>query len=93
MSDSGGAERGGGSNYGPLQTHAPQVTTLILGLVLALAARLGLALTDEEVGLFADFLTLFVPIFLSWLTGKLTERYTWSKRTRDREVAEAANRR
>lgn len=89
MSGSGG----GSTGYGPLQTHAPQVIAFILGVVLAIAARFGLALTNEEVGLFADFLTFAVPIFLSWLAGKLTERYTWSKRTRDREVAEAADRR
>jgi hypothetical protein len=79
--------------YGPLQTHAPQVIAFILGVVLALATRIGLRLTEEEVGLFADFLTIFVPVFLSWAAGKFTERYTYSKRTRDREVAEAARRR
>lgn len=81
---------GGQEQYGMLQRHAPQVIAFILGVVLAAAARVGLVLTDEEVGLFADFLTFFVPIFLSWLAGKITEQFTWSKKTRDRDVAEAA---
>jgi hypothetical protein len=84
---------GGSTGYGPLQKHAPQIITFIMGVVLAICARIGLVLTDEEIGLFADFLTFAVPIFLSWLAGKISERYTYSKRTRDREVAEAAGRR
>lgn len=82
----------GSGSYGPLQTHAPQLIGFIMGLVLAVAARLGLSFTNEELSLFSDFLTIAVPIFLSWLAGKLAERYTYSRRTRDREVANASER-
>lgn len=80
-------------SYGPLQRNAPQIIGFVLGLILAVAARLGISLSNEELSLFNDFLTIAVPIALSWLAGKLTERYTYSQKTRDKEVAEASQRR
>lgn len=80
----GPADRRSSSDYGVFETHAPQIVGLLLGLILAILTRVGVSLTDTELSLLTSSLTVIVPLLLSWLAGKFTEQFTYSKRTADR---------
>lgn len=85
----------GNSGYGPLEKHAPQIVGLLLGVLLALLARVGIGLAEQDVALVTTLLTIIVPLALSWLAGKITEAFTYSKKTvdqiqrRERDTAQA----
>ena len=77
-------------DYGVLDKHAPQVVFILTGLLIGIAGRIGLSLTEGDVTLLETFLTVLVPPLLAYIGAKLTELYTYSKRTRDADIRRAA---
>ncbi len=71
-----------------LNSHAPQVISTVTGLAVGLLAMVGLSVSAGTEGLIAYAVALVVPPVLGLIGGKLTEGYTYAKKTVDRITGE-----